>query len=167
LLRSWYGPANARRRSTLYKGLIHGPSPRRRDPDALQETWIVNFRDVRVGTIAIRSGIPHDEDRWGWNCGFYPGSEPSEHFSGTATTFKKACADFKAAWRVFSAKRTEADYEAWRNQRDQTAWKYAMWDAGMKMPAQMSDGVARCFCGATITIRSMWSHARTHHRQTA
>ena len=140
----------------------------RRDPDAQQETWRIFCGDVNVGMIAIRSGIPHDEDPWGWNCGFYPGSEPREHLSGTAKTFKKARADFKAAWRVFSAKRTEADYEAWRDQRDQTAWKYAMWDAGLKMPTQMRDGVARCFCGATITISSsMWSHARTHHRQTA
>jgi hypothetical protein len=29
---------------------------------------------VHAGTIAIRTGIPHDEDPWGWSCGFYPGS---------------------------------------------------------------------------------------------
>jgi hypothetical protein len=68
---------------------------RRRNPDALQETWMVQHKDVRVGTIAIRSGIPPDEDPWGWNCGFYPGSEPREHLSGTAKTLEEARADFE------------------------------------------------------------------------
>jgi len=33
---------------------------RRRDPDALQETWPVYYSDVHAGTIAIRSGNPTD-----------------------------------------------------------------------------------------------------------
>jgi hypothetical protein len=32
----------------------------------------------------------------------------------------------------FLAKRTPADYEAWRDDRDFTRWKYAMWDVGLK-----------------------------------
>jgi hypothetical protein len=31
---------------------------RRRNPDARQESWLVFYGDVRVGTIAIRSGNP-------------------------------------------------------------------------------------------------------------
>jgi hypothetical protein len=31
------------------------------------------YCDVHAGTIAIRSGVPHDEDPWGGSCGFYPG----------------------------------------------------------------------------------------------
>lgn len=38
---------------------------RRRDPDALQETWLVYYGDVRVGAIAKRSGNPADIDLWG------------------------------------------------------------------------------------------------------
>jgi hypothetical protein len=34
-----------------------------------------------------------------------------------------ARADFEAAWQVFLANRTEADFEAWRDQRDWTARK--------------------------------------------
>ena len=60
---------------------------RRRDPDAGQESWLVYYGDVHVGTIAVRSGIPHDQVPWGWRCGFYPGSEPGECTSGTAATF--------------------------------------------------------------------------------
>jgi hypothetical protein len=80
------------------------------------------------------------------------GVTSDEHLAGSAPDFERASADFEAAWRIFSAERTEADYQAWRDHRDWTAWKYAMWDAGMKMPTQTQDGTARCFCGATITI---------------
>jgi hypothetical protein len=91
---------------------------RRRNPDAPQETWRVYYGDVRVGSIAIRSGNPTDTDPWGWSCGFYPGSHPREHQSGTAATFEQARADFEAAWRVFLSKRTEADFQARRRQLD-------------------------------------------------
>jgi hypothetical protein len=73
---------------------------RRRDRDAHQETWLIYFGDVRVGSIAIRSGNPADTGPWGWSCGFYPGSHPREHQSGTAATFDQARADFEAAWLV-------------------------------------------------------------------
>jgi hypothetical protein len=45
-------------------------------------------------------------------------------------TFAEARADFERAWRVFLSKRTEADFQAWRDQRDWTARKHALWDAG-------------------------------------
>jgi hypothetical protein len=47
---------------------------RRRSTDAREECWHIFYGDVHAGTIAIRSGVPHDEDQWGWSCGFYPGS---------------------------------------------------------------------------------------------
>ena len=106
---------------------------RRRDHDRRQECWLIYYGDIHVGTIAVRSGIPHDQAPWGWRCGFYPGSEPGEFLSGTATTFEQARADFEKAWQMFSARRTEADYQAWRDQRDWTARKYALWDAGKKL----------------------------------
>jgi hypothetical protein len=39
-----------------------------------------------------------------------------------------------------------------------------MWDAGMKMPTQTPDGIARCFCGATIDIAGVEQHVRAAHR---
>ena len=73
-------------------------------------------RLVRVGTIAIRSGNPADIDPWAWSCGFYPGSHPREYTSGTAAAFDQARAAFEAAWRVFLSKRTEADFQEWREE---------------------------------------------------
>jgi hypothetical protein len=101
--------------------------PRRRYPER-QDCWQVYFGDVHVGTIARRVGQPHDQDAWQWLCGFYPGSDPGEQTGGTAATFDQARSDFEVDWKRFSARRTPADYQAWRDQRDRTARKYAMWE---------------------------------------
>jgi hypothetical protein len=92
------------------------------------------LRDVHAGRIAIRTGNPHDDDPWEWHCGFYPGSNPGEQQNGTAATFDEARADFESAWLVFLSKRTATDFQAWRDQRDWTARKYALWDAGERLP---------------------------------
>jgi hypothetical protein len=107
---------------------------RRRSLDASDECWHVYYADMRVGTIAIRTGAPHDEDPWSWACGFYPGCHPAECSSGTAETFDQARADFEQAWAVFLANRTEADFETWRAQRDWTAEKYRRFDRHERMP---------------------------------
>jgi len=50
---------------------------RRRSSDAREECWHVYRGDICAGTIEIRSGVPFDEDPWGWTCGF-------SRFSGRA-----------------------------------------------------------------------------------
>jgi hypothetical protein len=42
--------------------------------------------------------------------------------SGTAATFEDARAAFLAAWAAFLSKRTEADFEECREERDWTTW---------------------------------------------
>jgi hypothetical protein len=64
------------------------------------------------------------------------GSHPRECTSGTAASFDQARRDFEEAWRVFLANRTEADFDEYRKHRAWTAWKYAMWDSGCKLPTQ-------------------------------
>jgi hypothetical protein len=107
---------------------------RRRYPERY-DCWHVYYGDVHAGTIALRTGNPHDTDPWEWRCGFYPGSHLGEHQSGTAMTFDEARADFEAAWRVFLANRTEADFQAWRDQQAWTAEKYRRFDRGERMPS--------------------------------
>jgi hypothetical protein len=102
---------------------------RRRYPER-HECWHVYFGDVHAGTLAIRTGNPNDTDQWEWRCGFYPGSQPGECRSGTAATLDEARAEFEAAWEVFLSNRTDADSQEWRDQRDWTARKYALFDAG-------------------------------------
>jgi hypothetical protein len=94
------------------------------------------YDDVRVGTIAKRSGNPHDTEPWEWRCGFYPGSRPGECTSGTAESFDEARADFGRAWNAFLSKRTEAEFHAWRDQRDWTDRKYAIWKRNERLPSQ-------------------------------
>jgi hypothetical protein len=107
---------------------------RRRSPDHRQECWQIYYGDIHAGTIIERVGNPHDTEPWEWRCGFYPGSRPGECRSGTAATFDEARADFEGAWAVFFSKRTEADFQAWRDQRDWTAEKYRRFDRGERMP---------------------------------
>jgi hypothetical protein len=84
---------------------------------------------------------------WCWSCGFYPGSHPRECTNSVAATFDQARADFEAAWRVFLSKRTEADFQAWREERDWTARKYAMWERGERLPSQKPRSLMKCPCG--------------------
>jgi hypothetical protein len=134
---------------------------RRRDPDRAGECWLIYYGDVRVGTIAIRTGNPDATDGWGWHCGFYPGSKPGECTSGTAATFNKARAAFEASWRVFLSKHTEADFQEWRDQRDWTARKYAMWEAGEKLPTQKPNPMMRCPCGEAFDSHRL-EHSLIH-----
>jgi hypothetical protein len=137
------------------------PELTRRHYPERQDCWHVYYGDVQVGTIAIRTGVPHHADSWGWICGFYPGSEPGEYLDGTAATFDKARADFAAAWRIFLSKRTEADFEAWRDARDWTERKYAMWDAGKKLeppsygPGKPCSRFRRCHCGDVFDMHCL------------
>jgi len=98
---------------------------RRLSRDAREECWQIFYGDVRVGTIAKRVGIPNDNPRWGWTCG---------HETGSAATFEQARAGFEAGWAVFLSKRTEADFQEWRDQRDWTTEKYRRFDCGERMP---------------------------------
>jgi hypothetical protein len=123
------------------------PELTRRRYRARQDCWHVYYGDVHVGTIARRVGIPPSGRAWGRICGFYSGSEPGEFSGGTASTFDQARADFEVAWQRFSAKRTEAHYQAWCDQRDRTMRKYAMWKAGELLPSQKADSMMRCPCG--------------------
>ena len=107
---------------------------RRRSNDPHREGWHVYFGDVQVGHIGRRAGVPPDADQWGWSCGFYPGCDPGEHRNGSAPDFFTARREFEAAWGILSAKRTEGDYQAWRDQRDWTAEKYRRFERGERMP---------------------------------
>jgi hypothetical protein len=142
---------------------------RRRYPER-PDCWHVYYGDVQVGTLAIRTGNPADTDPWEWSCGFYPGCEPREHRNVTSESFDQARADFEAAWAILLPHRSEADFEAWRKQRAFTAWKYAMHDAGCRMPTQSTTGRSRCFCGTEIDIAGVDDHVYAAHmkdRQTA
>jgi len=107
---------------------------RRRSTDIREECWYIHYGAVRVGTIARRVGNPFDTDPWEWSCGFYPSSHPRECTHGTAATFELARADFERAWAAFLPKRTEPDFQAWRDQRDWTAEKYRRFDRHERMP---------------------------------
>ncbi len=123
---------------------------RRRSDDAHREVWQIHFGDVHVGTIGERAGVPVDVDQWRWSCGFHPGCGPGEQRDGTAPDFFTARREFERAWRELSARKTEADYQEWRDQRDWTERKYAKWARGDKFPSQAPSSMMRCACGVTF-----------------
>jgi hypothetical protein len=113
-------------------------------------TWHVNYAGVRVGTIVERSGVANTAEPWEWHCGFYPGSEPGEQRYGRAASFEAARAAFEAAWREYLPRRTEADFQAWRDQGAWTERKYAMWERGEKLPSQIFSSMMTCRCGVAF-----------------
>ena len=107
---------------------------RRPDPDR-KDCWLIMSGDIVAGNISRAVGLPGAAQRWAWFCGFYPaGSNPGEQSHGISDSLDAARADFERAWQVFTANRTEADYQAWRDQRDWTARKYAARDRGQPVP---------------------------------
>jgi hypothetical protein len=134
---------------------------RRRSADHRHECWHIYYGDIHAGTITARVGNPHDTEPWEWRCGFYPGSRPGEHQSGTAASFDEARAEFERACTLFLSKRTEADYQAWRDQRDWTARKYALWDAGKKLeppsygPGKPCSRFRKCPCGEIFDMHGL------------
>jgi hypothetical protein len=115
---------------------------RRRDRNLPQECWLIFYGDVHAGTITECIGNPGAAPKWQWRCGFYPGSRPGECSNGTAETFGQARADFEAAWRVFVAKRTETDFQEWREHQAWTREKYRRFDRGERMPSDWNGAMA-------------------------
>jgi hypothetical protein len=106
---------------------------RRRDPHRTN-AWRIHYGDVHVGSIARCVGNPGAAEAWQWWLGIYPGSNPGEHRFATATTFGEARAAFEEAWRDYLPRRSEADFQAWRDHQAWTAAKYARFDRGERMP---------------------------------
>jgi hypothetical protein len=106
---------------------------RRRDVESRQEYWLIYYGDVHVGTIAVRSGIMTSRNGAG-AAGSIRAPCPVSAQPARLSPSKQARAAFESAWRVFLSKRTEADFDAWRDQRDWAAERYHRFDRGELMP---------------------------------
>ena len=137
---------------------------RRRSKDASEECWHVYYGDVRVGTIAIRTGNPFATDPWQWRCGFYPGSLPGDCTSGTAASFGEARDAFELAWRVFLANRTEADFDEYRKHRLDSL---EIRDVGMQAAHPIRKRPVHMFLRAVIDIKGMSQHVHLAHMEAA
>ncbi|UEM10428.1 hypothetical protein J4G43_038120 [Bradyrhizobium barranii subsp. barranii] len=135
---------------------------RRRSENSHQETWHIYF-GVHVGTIGTRAGVPKDVDQWGWHLGFYPGTEPGTHQSGSAESYPAARAEFERAWLQLEPTLTEENFETWRRSRDWHAWKYRISGNGCRMPTQNTSGWSKCFCGEQTPI-ACEAHIYSAHR---
>jgi hypothetical protein len=123
---------------------------RRRDPDANQETWLIHYDDIRVGSIAMRTGVPIDKDQWGWSIGFYPASDRGLRASATAKSFDAARAAFDMAWQWLLPKFTEADFTAYRRHR--------AFDQCEARHVECGPQAADTGCGGPVTLLLWGSH---------
>jgi hypothetical protein len=112
-------------------------------PDLTRRPDPLHYGDVHVGTIAHAAGNPGAEPQWKWLCGFYPGTNPGEQRGGTADTFDQARAAFEAAWLDYLPRRTEADFQVWRDQQAWAIEKYRRRDRGHPMPPDWRVGELR------------------------
>jgi hypothetical protein len=142
----WRHCCSWRPTTARHGGAVMQELTRRRTDDRF-ETWEIWYGDVQVGTIAQQDWDPNPERSgiWKWSCGFYP-LHRDECFRGEARDFDTARAGFDAAWKVFLPRRTEAEFEACRRQKQWTANKYALWDAGYRN--KLGRGPIQCACGA-------------------
>src|SRR5262245_36316589 len=102
---------------------------RRRDPGAHDETWLIHYGDIHVGTIRMRTGVLTNVDQWGWTIGFHPASHRGLRANGSAKDFEMARGAFEIAWRWLLPQITTTDFEEHLRYRAQEAWKRAMWEA--------------------------------------
>lgn len=134
---------------------------RRKKPDR-PDCWNIRAGDVDIGAIGRRPGVPLHVDQWEWSCGIHPNAA-----RGTAASFEAAREAFAAAWAAIEP---TIPAEAWterRRQRAFTAWKYAMFDAGLPLPTQSTTGRSKCFCGAEIDIAGVGDHVVASHLEMA
>ena len=64
----------------------------------------------------------------------------SEQRYGDAANFEAARAAFEAAWREYLPRRSEANFEEWRDPEAWTAEKYRRFDRHERMPSNWSSG---------------------------
>jgi hypothetical protein len=130
---------------------------RRRDPDANQETWLIHYDDIRVGSISQRAGVPADKDQWGWSVGFYPASDRGPRASATAKSFDPAPRHLRYGMAGGCSPSSQKPISQTTGGTP-LRWKRATWDASLKLPTQVAAGRSACFCGAAIGIADMESH---------
>jgi len=109
---------------------------RRRSTDAREECWHVYYDDVLA--VRSRSAAATRMTKTRGNCiavSIRAHTQANIRTEPPPASTKPAPIS-KPRGRFFLAKRTEADVRAWRGQQDWAARKYAMRQAGEKLPSQ-------------------------------
>lgn len=137
---------------------------RRRGNDPHREIWRVYFdRDICIGWIGERAGVPVNADQWGWALAFYPVSHRGIREDDTAPNLFKARAEFSAAWARIEPLVTDDDLREHRRERAWTTWRCRMIDCGCRLPTEMASGLSKCFCGTEIDVAGMGQHVYAAH----
>ncbi len=114
-----------------------------RRADAEPDSWSIWYDNVCVGSIAKQPWNTQHGIRWLWTCGFQPGATPKDYSSGLTDTFEEARDQWQAAWEVYLPRRTDIDFEEWRQHQRFMANKMA----GRLLPDAPAN-IMDCACGA-------------------
>ena len=76
---------------------------RLRNPDALQETWLIYYSDMQAGTIRRSVGNPNAAPQWAMVLQLLSGICAWGMQEGTEATFDKASSDFARCFGICSA----------------------------------------------------------------
>jgi hypothetical protein len=80
--------------------------------------------------------------------GFTPAAVPANAHKARPRPSTRPRAGFEGLpGASFLAKRTEADFQAWRDQQERTERKYAIWKRGERLPSQKPNSLMKCPCG--------------------
>jgi hypothetical protein len=81
---------------------------------------------------------------------FYPGLEPGQRRSGTASTFDQARVGFEAAWADLLSAIPAGALDEYRRDREHRAEIRAIQARGEKLPTELPHSLMRCTCGVTF-----------------
>lgn len=99
------------------------------------------------GSIAVRSGAPHDTPQWGWHCGFHPGMLPGQATQGIAENFEEARAGFERDWNVLLPQLEPTAFDEYRTFRAHKAEIRRTREAGEKLDSEIPSSMMTCVCG--------------------
>jgi hypothetical protein len=98
---------------------VSPPSPAA-SSDTPDECWHVHYGRYARRDHRDPHSYPHDEYPWGWSCDFFSSNHPRQHADGVAA------ASIRLAPPILASKRSEADFQAWRDERDWMGWEAAL-----------------------------------------
>jgi hypothetical protein len=115
---------------------------RRRYPER-HDCWHVYYGDVHVGTIAPRTGVPHDEDPWGWSCGF---ASRGMH-QRIGRNFRPGARRLRSRMARVSVEADESRFSGVARRAGLDRAQICHVAAGERLPSQKPSSLMTCPCG--------------------
>jgi hypothetical protein len=111
--------------------------------DASRGADHVRLSDLEPRFTCRACGHRGAAERWNWRSDSTQAAIQVQQSYGPEDSFDEARAAFERNWAIFLARRTEDDFQAWRDQQAWTHEKYRRFDRGERMPHDWKPAGAR------------------------